>query len=469
MSLKKLNQNKLMDNYKPSISSISYIYYTKPSENKNRFKYTVKSILSGQFKYDYDHGIHDSLPLFIKSNYITVPAELKRYLERNKRLLKQIDSDSTIAIEKCLLVASNLTNDKKNDEWKKLCSEILQIQVKKSNDNTYVVKNVVDVLISSGLIEIRKDINGYDYYTEGKCREFRLTTKNLKYYQLTTNQVIFNRKQAILFHLRNIAENSIVNNLLRLYPRLTFPTLEELKIKAKRLVKVKYTNRKGQFLKFRNKHPVSYFKDIENIVFVEDHLSMYEGYVMNLLRLPTIGDHKSGGRVVDSMVLIPKWIREEILIDGERIVECDYQCLHPNIAFSIYDGDCKFLTHQIVADYLGIDVKIVKLGHLKFFNQMAQTMKKNPVFQYYEDNHESLLVKFAEEKMNNNNHKITSMKLFNKEVALMAKVIEKLNRVEIYGIYVYDALYVKRSDSAKVKDVMNETALEMGIYTSVQL
>ena len=61
------------------------------------------------------------------------------------------------------------------------------------------------------------------------------------------------------------------------------------------------------------------------------------------------------------------------------------------------------------------------------------------------------------------------MKLFNKEVALMAKVIEKLNRVEIYGIYVYDALYVKRSDSAKVKDVMNETALEMGIYTSVQL
>ena len=467
MTSKRLSINNKL---KISTSLISSsIYYTEISKNKRMFKHAIKSILSGQFKYDCEQGIHDSLPLFIKSNYITVPAELKRYLERNKRLLKHIDSDSTVAIEKCLLVASNLTNDNKNDEWKRLCSEILQIQVKKSNDNTYVVKQVIDVLISSGLVEIKKDINGYDDYTEGKCREFRLTTKILKYYQLTTNQVIFNRKQAILFHLRNIAENSIVKNLLRLYPSLTFPTLEELNKKAKRLVKEKYTNRKGQFLKFRNKHPDSYFKDIENIVFVEDHLLMYERYVINHLRLPTIGDDKSGGRVVDSLVLIPKWIREEILIDGERVVECDYQCLHPNIAFSIYGGDCKFLTHQIVADYLGIDLKIVKQGHLKFFNQRAEYMKKNPVFKYYEDNHPSLLVKFAEEKMMKKNHKITSKKLFDKEVQLMSCVIKKINRAKIYGIYIYDALYVKESDSKKVVDIMNEVALTMGFYSRVQL
>jgi hypothetical protein len=467
MTSKRLSINNKL---KISTSLISSsIYYTEISKNKRMFKQAIKSILSGQFKYDCEQGIHDSLPLFIKSNYITVPAELKRYLERNKRLLKHIDSDSTVAIEKCLLVASNLTNDNKNDEWKRLCSEILQIQVKKSNDNTYVVKQVIDVLISSGLVEIKKDINGYDDYTEGKCREFRLNTKILKYYQLTTNQVIFNRKQAILFHLRNIAENSIVKNLLRLYPSLTFPTLEELNKKAKRLVKEKYTNRKGQFLKFRNKHPDSYFKDIENIVFVEDHLLMYERYVINHLRLPTIGDDKSGGRVVDSLVLIPKWIREEILIDGERVVECDYQCLHPNIAFSIYGGDCKFLTHQIVADYLGIDLKIVKQGHLKFFNQRAEYMKKNPVFKYYEDNHPSLLVKFAEEKMMKKNHKITSKKLFDKEVQLMSCVIKKLNRANIYGIYIYDALYVKDSDSKKVVDIMNEVALTMGFYSRVQL
>jgi hypothetical protein len=48
----------------------------------------------------------------------------------------------------------------------------------------------------------------------------------------------------------------------------------------------------------------------------------------------------------------------------------------------------------------------------------------------------------------------------------MSKVIESLNQADIYGIYVYDALYVKDSDSIKVKQVMNAVAIEMGIYTT---
>jgi hypothetical protein len=462
-SIEPIRNNQYINDYSTTSSPI---YSTDLNESKKKLNYIVKSILSGQFKYDYEKGIYDSLPLFLNTNYISVPSELKRHLERNKSLLNKIDSDTIIAIEKCLLVASNLTNDKKYDEWKSLCSEILQIQVKKGNDNTYFVRNIVDVLLQTGFVEIKKDNHGYDIFTEGKCRDFKLTNTSIKYYKLTTKQVIYNRQKAIIFHLRKIAENIIVNNLLRLYPRLTFPSLESLNQKAKKLVKEKYSNRKGQVLKFRNKHPDSYFKEIEQIVFVEDHLSMYDRYVTKCLRIPTIGDNKSGGRVVDSLVLIPKWIREEILIDGERIIECDYQCLHPNIAFSIYGGDCKFLTHQIVSDYLGIDVKIIKKGHLKFFNQRAEYMQKNPVFKYYEDNHIGLLVKFAEEKLKRRNHKITSKKLFGKEVELMSKVIKKLNRANIYGIYVYDALYVKQSDSEKVKDIMNEVALTLGIYTT---
>jgi hypothetical protein len=89
------------------------------------------------------------------------------------------------------------------------------------------------------------------------------------------------------------------------------------------------------------------------------------------------------------------------------------------------------------------------------------------VFSYYKENHEGLLKSFREEKIKNNTHKITSKRLFAKEVKLMTKVIEKLNRAEIYGIYVYDALYVKESDSITVGDVMNKVALDMKIYTSV--
>jgi hypothetical protein len=445
----------------------SFIYSTDLSLSKKKFKYAVKSILSEQFKYDYEHGISDSLPLFFKTNYITIPKGLKRYLERNKKLLKPIDNDTNIAIEKCLLVASNLANQEEPKEWKRLCSEILQLQVKKGSDNTYLVKPVIDVLLESDYIDVKKNNLGYDDYKEGeKCRDFRLTETSSSYYKLTTPEVINNRKQAILAHLRNIAENKIVGNLLKTYPKISFPTKEVLETKAKKLVKQNFANRKGQVLKYRNKHPDSYFNDIENIVFVEDHLVLFDRYITKHLRLPSIGDDKSGGRVVDSLVLLPKWIREEILIDGERIVECDYQCLHPNIAFSIYGGDCKFLTHQKVADYLDIDVKEVKRGHLKFFNQRPKSMLKNPVFKYYEDNHEGLLLKFAEEKLKKDNHKITSKRLFSKEVELMSKVIESLNQADIYGIYVYDALYVKDSDSIKVKQVMNAVAIEMGIYTT---
>lgn len=444
------------------------IYYTDLGLSEKKFKYAVKSILSGQCKYDYEHGISDSLPLFIKTNYITIPKGLKRYLERNKKLLKLIDTDSTIAIEKCLLLASNLSNQEEPKEWKRLCSKILQIQVKKSSDNTYLVKHVIDVLLQSGYIEVKKNNLGYHDYKEGeKCRDFRLATNSFEFYELVSPEVINNRKQAILAHLRKVADNSIVRNLLKLYPNLTFPEKKVLEAKAKQLVKKKYTNRKGQLLRFRNKHADSYFKDIENTVFVEDHLELFDRYVTMHLRIPSIGDDKSGGRVVDSLVLLPKWIREEILIDGERIVECDYQCLHPNIAFSIYGGGFKYLTHQIVADYLGIDVKMVKRGHLKFFNQRLKSMIKNPVFRYYIENHEGLLKSFGGEKIKNNTHKITSKRLFAKEVKLMTKVIKKLNGTSIYGIYVYDALYVKESDSIMVTDVMNAVAKEMGIYTIV--
>jgi hypothetical protein len=43
------------------------------------------------------------------------------------------------------------------------------------------------------------------------------------------------------------------------------------------------------------------------------------------------------GRVVDSFMLTPAWIRNEIAIEGKKLTECDYTALHPNRAVKLYD------------------------------------------------------------------------------------------------------------------------------------
>lgn len=73
--------------------------------------------------------------------------------------------------------------------------------------------------------------------------------------------------------------------------------------------------------------------------------------------IPTVGDERSGGRVVDSFTLMPAWIRNEININGKKLTECDYIALHPNIAVKLYDGIESYLTHPKVAESTGMPEK----------------------------------------------------------------------------------------------------------------
>jgi hypothetical protein len=218
----------------------------------------------------------------------------------------------------------------------------------------------------------------------------------------------------------------------------------------------------------RNKHLNDYWLDADNRSFVEDNIRLFEFLTSRGFMIPSAGDMDSGGRVVDSFTLMPAWIREQITIDGIKLTECDYSALHPNIAIKLYDGSLTYLTHGLVAEHAGIELKKVKKLHLSFFNMKWDDMRKSPLFGYYSTNEPDMLASIYKDK-SEHGHKITSQKMFAVEVGIMSAVIRDLNAKGVYVLYVYDALVCEEKDSELVAQTMNRIILEHGVKTTAKL
>ena len=74
----------------------------------------------------------------------------------------------------------------------------------------------------------------------------------------------------------------------------------------------------------------------------------------------------------------------------------------------------------------------------------------------------------TEYKYKSDKHKITSKRMFKLEVDIMTSVIQKLNEVGIHVLYVFDAVYSHLNDVSTVIGVMNQTALEYSVKTTVK-
>ena len=83
------------------------------------------------------------------------------------------------------------------------------------------------------------------------------------------------------------------------------------------MVKENRTTKKGKILTMRNKHKNDYWNDVENRSFIEDNIKMFEYLTNRGFMIPSAGDEKSGGRIVDSFTLMPTWIREQITINSK--------------------------------------------------------------------------------------------------------------------------------------------------------
>lgn len=410
--------------------------------------------------------------IFPNVNSILIPKKLETNLRKyvSKELLKAIDPDINVAVEKCLVLVSNLASTYYTDDrWKRLNSKILHEQTK-NKDNTFIYSKIIEVLKEGTSTGTMLEVD--ERYAKGKdSRKYRIPDSyfkpGLNEYFIKNSGIIQTRNR-IYYRLINEAnENPICNNLLKMYQRIVLPTSNELLVIGKKMVKERYTTKKGKILTMRNKHDNSYWIDADNRSFVEDNIKLFEYLTNRGFMIPTAGGEKSGGRVVDSFTLMPSWIRNEITIGSKKLAECDFRALHPNIAMHLYNGKHKFLTHEEIAKITGIDLKEVKIEHLSFFNKDWNGMMASPLFGYYSKYEPDMLQQIYNEKKANG-YKITSKKMFAVEVQIMNDVIKYLNSVGVYVLYVYDALMCEEKDKTLVVETMNRIILEHGVKTCVK-
>jgi len=424
-------------------------------------------------KYNFPHFIIDSKTLHIPNKVESVIRRAKI-----KKKLIQIHKDEEVAIELCLTFLSNLSNTYfigGESGWKKLSQKILSKQVKVSrNGGEY--KKIIDLLSDKKVFGKGPIIEVNRHYTKGKSRSYRLADrffrKGVATYILKKNETLGLRKRSFYEAWSNAISHPIPRNLINMYGKIELPTTEEINSKAKEIIANGDKVGKGKLLKFVGKNRKRI--DTKKFSIVEDCIQIFEHLTKDGYMVP--GDSEAaGGRWADSFSLMPSWIRKMCKIDGKPLFENDYSCLHPNIAMSLYGGKQSFLTHQLVADASKLDRGLVKIEHLSFFNKTWDQMMRSPLFKHYESTDQDMLAKIYARKseayeLNGNlkdGYKNASLDLFRKETEIMTNVIKKLNSEGIYVIYVYDALYSDYKDRKRVAEVMNDTAWEMGVMTSV--
>ena len=391
-----------------------------------------------------------------KLNYIT------------QKELKSINKDTEFAKELMLIVLSNFSttwavstvhNDpRKKQGYKRLDSRLLEKQVDPTKKGVY--KKILTVLINNEVIE-----KGNNYLVSSKCTEYRLTDRYFGHGIQTHNLQTSDALRLNMKHLSKqllLATSTIIGrNSLKLYSLVDLPTTAEVKGYLKQAVKENYHNKKGKKLVSKGKNPNRY--NSEEYIFTEDYLRLYNDLTESFL-MPIVTDKKAGHRVIDSFNMMPSIIRQHLTIDGKKIVENDYSALHPNLANNIYRGTVEEVTHEKVAKYLGISRQEAKIEHLSFFNKRWEDLYISPLFNYYAAKEPEMMENICKDK-ERNGYKATSMKMFDMETQLMSAAIEKLNSENIDVIYVFDCLYSTEDTAARVKQVMNETAIQFNIKT----
>jgi hypothetical protein len=343
-------------------------------------------------------------------------------------------------------------------------------------ENNSEYKKIIELLSdtksfrSGPIIEVNK------HYTTGRSRSYRLHDrffrKGITTYTLTKDKTLGLRKKSFYEAWSKAIDNVIPRNLINVYGSIELPTKEQILNRAKEIIAAKKPVGKGKLLKFlgkdRKRIDTKKFSIVEDAIQIFEHLTK-DGYIVP-------GDSEAaGGRWADSFSLMPSWIRKMCKKDGELIFENDYSCLHPNIAMGIYGGSQSFITHQGVADVSGLEKSTVKIEHLSFFNKQYHQMERSPLFNHYISTEKEMIANIYGRKCQpyelngseKEGYKNVSLDLFRKETSVMTYAIQKLNSEGIYVLYVYDALYSSHKDSARVAQIMNESAWELGVMTSV--
>jgi hypothetical protein len=478
---KTVNDDQVLDNIKLNYNLIN-TYNLSNDVLLNRSIYTSKTSSIVGVKYQNSNTIPTTICaqnslFFNQSTHIYIPNKVLHVLQKyvSKFQLRKVDADVTVAIEYCLLFLMQLdstsyTNDNQNkDVWKSLNAAYLREFFTTDPLCYKKITGVLSTPTSKGTI-IECDgisIKGSKNYHYRLADNYR--GKGYSAYKLKTTNAKVLLQNCHQKKWDSTKKNIICQNLIKFYTSVTLPTLIEIEDEADRLISMKYKNKKGKILKRLNKRSKTYFKDSKKYSFVEDAVKIFERLTVNGIMIPIPGGEASGGRVVDCFTLMPSWIRNLVKVNGKKITECDYSCLHPNLAISIYGGNSQYVTHTKIANSIDIDEHKVKVEHLAFFNMEVWQMKQSPLYHYYKRFENWMLTNIINEKQaDTHKHKKTSHRLFRMEVEIMTEVIRILNKENISVGYVYDALFFDPIYGHRVKEVMDAVAIKLGVFTTAK-
>lgn len=464
------NNINILNNLKVSLSNLStsIVYPSLCYVNNTIYKtYETNTIIELQVLLEEEQK-YQNVTKIKSPNYITIPKKLHKTINYlDKELLLKINKDINVAKELCLYFLSFMSPSHfKEDKMIPLSSKILMNVFGESNRK--LIYTIIREALLKGTEKGSIILINNGYVKGEKCKTYGYTDLyqcGLQQYELKTNFVIKLKEKFYYEGLAKAIENPIAKNLLSFYSLITLQSSKELLNKGKELVKNNYVTKKKKKLTMLHRQNKSHWKDIDKRSFVEENIELYEYLTDNGLLMPIIGDERSGGRVYDSISLMSSWIRNEIKIDNEDLVELDYKCLHPNLIAKIYGGNYKYMTHERIAKETGLDKSTIKIEHLSFFNKEWSQMEKSPLFDWYYNNHRKMMQEiYIDKKIFG--HKITSKKLFALEVEIMTNVIGILNQNKVYVGYGYDALFTNETNKYFVETTMNNVIEQMGIYTA---
>jgi hypothetical protein len=391
---------------------------------------------------------------------------IRKPLEMLKKVHLVVETALELVMYFLSLLFSKIIDNMKN-EFKSMNAELLQT-IFTNNRSCY--KNIINVLMLEVYDQGPIIEKGRNYQTNVRSNEYKISDSYMSNGFTTFEIKTVKGMKVVQNHLFNqfakLIANPITRNLLNIYPELQFPSLKQIHSEARRLIRLGHKLKNGKYLKYLRKE--TSFKNDDAYSYVEKSIEIYNYLILDGLMIPKIGGEKAGSRVYDFISLMPSWIRRLIKINGEKIIELDYSSLHPNLTMKIYNGNNKFLTHDTLAKHLNLEIGTVKQEHLSFFNDEVESMKKYDIYNFYFDNDSDMLNRVIADK-EENGYKITSKKLLKEESRLMSRVIERLNKeFGLFVLYIFDALAIQEKDRARVCTVMNETALELGIFTTVK-
>lgn len=365
------------------------------------------------------------------------------------------------------------------------------VVLKKMFNSNYIL--IRDLLENNSIIEVNHFYTFTDY---SQVKRYKISDKYLedtKYVSyLTSSKKYYNKLIREDFKNRQeVWKNTLARTSVKTCLNIDFKTLDWFSNKAKELNKVGYRT-KGRELVYKKdkQNEKSFIINTGNKPFkynppktyaiIEEHLTAYDRLIGDGTSLPIPVIKR---RVYSVLNLIPKWIRLELTIRGQRFKSIDLPGAHINILLNDLLGSKISYSHNDIVKYIislgdTRDYRLirneVKINILKWLNSKSRYKKddnlrnfdKGNIKKYFDKYYPGFTSAILQHRNDSKlpieeKHKATSRYAIDKEVQIFTNLINKLPHLEDRLMPIHDEVMCLEENYDEVKTTLKEVLKEM--------